>query len=240
MRDWTAHSEEIARISQDLAKDLAMLAREIHDVAGEIDSVSPALEERVFDDSLELGGPSAEHSGTGGTNGRSVELRPRGTSGSRSIRRQTWNRDDVSCGFTSLDYYNKHIFTCCHLIYFCNRILFKDKELKWEEIESKLQAEHDSLLLKSSNKEISTIIQDLRRVERQLLVIDMMVDPDGTLDALTTLGLTSPLSDQKISPRAQLGASGLLQPGPETSSVVTTASRPEGPEPCGPSEQAEV
>lgn len=30
------------RISQDLAKDLAMLAREIHDVAGEIDSVSPA------------------------------------------------------------------------------------------------------------------------------------------------------------------------------------------------------
>lgn len=28
------------RISQDLAKDLAILAREIHDVAGEIDSVS--------------------------------------------------------------------------------------------------------------------------------------------------------------------------------------------------------
>lgn len=47
IRDWTAHSEEIARlfpcvrrISQDLAKDLAILAREIHDVAGEIDSVS--------------------------------------------------------------------------------------------------------------------------------------------------------------------------------------------------------
>lgn len=32
----------LTRISQDLAKDLAMLAREIHDVAGEIDSVSPA------------------------------------------------------------------------------------------------------------------------------------------------------------------------------------------------------
>lgn len=42
------------------------------------------------------------------------------------------------------------------LIYFCNilavRILFKDKERKLEEIETKLQAEHDSLLLKSSNK----------------------------------------------------------------------------------------
>lgn len=30
----------VRRISQDLAKDLAVLAREIHDVAGEIDSVS--------------------------------------------------------------------------------------------------------------------------------------------------------------------------------------------------------
>lgn len=41
-------------------------------------------------------------------------------------------------------------------IYICfrssSRILFKDKERKWEEIEGKLQAEHDSLLLKSSNK----------------------------------------------------------------------------------------
>lgn len=36
-----------------------------------------------------------------------------------------------------------------------SRILFKDKERKWEEIENKLQAEHDSLLLKSSNKVIN-------------------------------------------------------------------------------------
>jgi len=35
-------SFDCSRISQDLAKDLAMLAREIHDVAGEIDSVSPS------------------------------------------------------------------------------------------------------------------------------------------------------------------------------------------------------
>lgn len=33
-----------------------------------------------------------------------------------------------------------------------SRILFKDKERKWEEIEIKLQTEHDSLVLKSSNK----------------------------------------------------------------------------------------
>lgn len=40
-----------------------------------------------------------------------------------------------------------------HLFLFlASRILFKDKERKWEEIEIKLQTEHDSLALKSSNK----------------------------------------------------------------------------------------
>uniref|UniRef100_A0A4W6C205 Centrosomal protein 170Ab n=1 Tax=Lates calcarifer TaxID=8187 RepID=A0A4W6C205_LATCA len=121
------------------------------------------------------------------------------------------------------------------------RILFKDRERKWEEIESKLQAEHDSLLLKSSNKEISTIIQDLKRVERQLLAIDMMVDPDGTLDALSNLGITSPLADQKISPGTQQGVS-VLHPGAEASPCTVSATRPEGlaSEPCGSSDHAEV
>uniref|UniRef100_UPI0037E7A7D2 centrosomal protein of 170 kDa isoform X3 n=1 Tax=Semicossyphus pulcher TaxID=241346 RepID=UPI0037E7A7D2 len=246
MRDWTAHSEEIARISQDLAKDLAMLAREIHDVAGEIDSVSPAatdpgamLEERVFDDSMDQGGPT-ENSSTMATNGRSVELRPRASGGqsTRSIRRQTWNRDDgvldslLLASVTQLSTRIRQSVdkTTCKI-----RILFKDKQLKWEEIESKLQAEHDSLLLKSSNKEISTVLQDLKRVERQLLVIDMMVDPDGTLDALSTMGLTSPLTDHKIIPGTQQGAS-LLHPG------AAATSRPEGQatEPSGPSDHAEV
>uniref|UniRef100_H3D3F3 Centrosomal protein 170Ab n=1 Tax=Tetraodon nigroviridis TaxID=99883 RepID=H3D3F3_TETNG len=223
MRDWTAHSEEIARISQDLAKDLAMLAREIHDVAGEIDSVSPAatdpgilvfdtinrpqcvcflrsfLQENVFDDSLELSGP-IEHSSMTGSNGQSVELRSRGPAAggksARSIRRQTWNREEAVMDSLLLvsvfqlatrirQYVEK---TACKI-----RILLKDKERKWEEIELKLQTEHDSLVLKSSNKELASIVQDLKRVEQQLLVIDMMVDPDGTLDALSNLGLTSPL-----------------------------------------------
>uniref|UniRef100_A0A3P9INH5 CEP170 C-terminal domain-containing protein n=1 Tax=Oryzias latipes TaxID=8090 RepID=A0A3P9INH5_ORYLA len=204
MRDWTTHSEEIARISQDLAKDLAMLAREIHDVAGEIDSVSPAatdpaarvnpctaflfaVEEALFEDSLDGGGVLTESCGIMGTNGQSVELRQRGLGAprSRSIRRQTWNRDDVTSRFSS--------------VFYCDRlgILFKDKERKWEDIESKLQEEHESLLLKSSSKVMHDIL------------IDMMVDPDGTLDALSNLGLTSPLADQRAGPGAQMGASTL-------------------------------
>nr|XP_061791748.1 centrosomal protein of 170 kDa-like [Nerophis lumbriciformis] len=235
MRDWTAHSEEIARISQDLAKDLAMLAREIHDVAGEIDSVSPAttdpgvmLEE--CDDSLDLGGPSTDHSSAMEANGKSIEMRPRTSSsqGSRSIRRQTWNRDEVildSLLIPSVNQLSKRIRQSVDKTAGKIRILFKDKDRKWEEIESKLQAEHDSLLLKSSNKEISTIIQDLKRVERQLLVIDMMVDPDGTLDALSSLGLTSPLTDQK-SPAAHQAESALPS-GTVVSSTALSVSKRE-------------
>ncbi|KAM8878580.1 centrosomal protein of 170 kDa isoform 2-T2 [Spinachia spinachia] len=252
MRDWTAHSEEIARISQDLAKDLAMLAREIHDVAGDIDSVSPAatdpgapIEKHVFEDSVDPCGPPAEPSSIAGSNGRSVELRPpRGSGGhsSRSIRRQTWNRDDAvldSLLLASVTQLSTRIRqsvdkTTCKI-----RILFKDKERKWEGIENKLQAERDSLLLRSSNKEISTILQDLRRVERQLLVIDMMVDPDGTLDALSNLGLTSPLTEQKMAAGKQQGVS-LSHPAAEASS--STASRLEGraTEPTRPLGQSEV
>ncbi|XP_014033743.1 centrosomal protein of 170 kDa [Salmo salar] len=217
MKDWTTHSEEIARISQDLAKDLAMLAREIHDVAGEIDSVSPAasaatdpgamLEERVFDDGLDLGsGPSTEN--ILGNNIRPVELRPRNSNrqGPRAIRRQTWNREDAvldSLLLASVTQLSARIRHSVDKTAGKIRILFKDKDRKWDEIENKLQAEHDSLLLQTSSTEITTVLQDLKRVERQLLVIDVMVDPDGTLDALTSLGLTSPLTDlQRVSPGA--------------------------------------
>ncbi|KAG7281995.1 hypothetical protein CRUP_003053 [Coryphaenoides rupestris] len=201
MKDWTAHSEEIARISQDLAKDLAMLAREIHDVAGEIDSVSPAATDPgpLMDDSTVAGSVSLADSNMAENSGRAVEMRPRGSGGqgSRSIRRQTWNREDIvleSLLLTSVTQLSSRIRQSVDKTAGKIRVLFKDKERKWEDIETKLQAEHDSLLLKSSNKEISTILQDLRRVERQLLAIDVMVDPDGTLDALADLGLTSPLT----------------------------------------------
>lgn len=68
----------------------------------------------------------------------------------------------------------------------------------------------------------------------------MMVDPDGTLDALTTLGITSPLTDQKMNPGTQQGAS-VLHPGAGAPPGTFPPSRPEGhaTEFCGPSEHAE-
>uniref|UniRef100_A0A8C1HEG4 Centrosomal protein 170Ab n=1 Tax=Cyprinus carpio carpio TaxID=630221 RepID=A0A8C1HEG4_CYPCA len=172
MRDWTAHSEEIARISQDLAKDLAMLAREIHDVAGEIDSVSPSsapaasVEERVFEDVL---GSAPEISGSG------VELRHRGaisSQDSRAIRRRTWSREEGvldSLLLASVYQLSAKIKQAMEKTANKIRILFKDKDRKWEEIESKLHVENEVPLLKTSNQEISSILQNLKRVERQLL-----------------------------------------------------------------------
>ncbi|KAL0177784.1 hypothetical protein M9458_026678, partial [Cirrhinus mrigala] len=108
---------------QDLAKDLAILAREIHDVAGEIDSVSSSgtapsttvstaattpgsaidtreeLVERVFDESLNFRKiPPVVHTKASEINGRPVELRPRAPDSldpQAALRRRTWNRDEV-------------------------------------------------------------------------------------------------------------------------------------------------
>ncbi|KAI4886628.1 hypothetical protein NFI96_012751 [Prochilodus magdalenae] len=205
MRDWTAHSEEIARISQDLAKDLAILAQEIHDVAGEIDSGSPSsapsvlIEEPVFLDGLSS---SPEITGT------VVELRPQRTGNRepRAIRCQTWNRDEAvldSLELASVSQLSAKIRQGVDKTASKIRILFKDKDKKWGELESKLQMENEVPLLKTSNQGISSIFSDLKRVERQLLVIDIMVDPDGTLDALSNLGITSPASEITVGPGAQ-------------------------------------
>lgn len=60
-----------------------------------------------------------------------------------------------------------------------------------------------------------------------LTVIDMMVDPDGTLDALSNLGMTSPLTEQNINPGTQQGAL-VLHRGVVASSSAISPSRPEG------------
>ncbi|KAM9847366.1 centrosomal protein of 170 kDa [Aulostomus maculatus] len=282
IRDWTAHSEEIARlfpcvrrISQDLAKDLAILAREIHDVAGEIDSVSssgtapsttvstaattpgsaidtreevgparptqPEIQEsmkklvdRVFDESLNFRKipPVISTTKAPEINGKPVEHRPRAPDSlePRALRRRTWNREEAVLDSLLLNSVSQLSTKIRHSVDKTAgkiRILFKDKDRNWDEIENKLRAESDIPLLKTSNKEISSILLELKRVEKQLQVINVMVDPDGTLDALASLGLTSPTTPTKpqtktvspsaTSPGSQQPAKDLLPeilPGP--------------------------
>ncbi|XP_076831558.1 centrosomal protein of 170 kDa-like isoform X2 [Brachyhypopomus gauderio] len=242
IRDWTAHSEEIARISQDLAKDLAILAREIHDVAGEIDSVSSSgtapsttvstaattpgsaidtreeLVDRVFDESLNFRKiPPAVQTKAPEINGKPVELRPRAPDSvdPHALRRRTWNRDEVrpavldSLLLTSVSQLSSKIRQSVDKTAGKIRILFKDKDRKWDDLENTLTCESDVPLLKTSNKEISSILTELKRVEKQLQVINIMVDPDGTLDALTSLSLASPTTAKaKTSPRGPQPANG--------------------------------
>ncbi|KAK3573976.1 hypothetical protein QTP86_034387, partial [Hemibagrus guttatus] len=258
IRDWTAHSEEIARISQDLAKDLAILAREIHDVAGEIDSVSSSgtapsttvstaattpgsaidtkeeLVERVFDESLNFRKiPPVVQTKTPEMNGRPVELRPRAPDSldpQNALRRRTWNRDEVrpavldSLLLTSVSQLSSKIRQSVDKTAGKIKILFKDKDRNWDDIESKLSSETDIPLLKTTNKEISTILTELRRVEKQIQAINIMVDPDGTLDALASLALASPTTPKPktsngaskpsstISPNQELPSAGLSRP----------------------------
>ncbi|XP_036057680.1 centrosomal protein of 170 kDa isoform X7 [Onychomys torridus] len=242
IRDWTAHREEIARISQ----DLALIAREINDVAGEIDSVTSSgtapsttvstaattpgsaidtreevgdlhgemhkLVDRVFDESLNFRKipPIVPSKTPEGNNGRSGDSRPQPAEPPDHLtitRRRTWSRDEVmgdNLLLSSVSQLSRKIRQSIDKTAGKIRILFKDKDRNWDDIESKLRAESEVPIVKTSSMEISSILQELKRVEKQLQVINAMIDPDGTLEALNNMGfpnaiLPSP-PKQKSSP----------------------------------------
>ncbi|XP_010215042.1 PREDICTED: centrosomal protein of 170 kDa isoform X2 [Tinamus guttatus] len=229
IRDWTAHREEIARISQ----DLALIAREINDVAGEIDSVTSSgtapsttvstaattpgsaidtreeLVDRVFDESLNFRKiPPLVHAKPPEGNGRPGDGRPQladALDPPTITRRRTWSRDEVmgdSLLLSSVFQFSRKIRQSIDKTAGKIRILFKDKDRNWDEIENKLRAESEVPIVKTSSMEISSILQELKRVEKQLQVINAMIDPDGTLDALSNLGFASPILPAQAKPKA--------------------------------------
>ncbi|XP_073904870.1 centrosomal protein of 170 kDa isoform X1 [Castor canadensis] len=229
IRDWTAHREEIARISQ----DLALIAREINDVAGEIDSVTSSgtapsttvstaattpgsaidtreevgdlhgemhkLVDRVFDESLNFRKipPLVQCKTPEGNNGRSGDSRPQPAEPPDHLtitRRRTWSRDEVmgdNLLLSSVFQFSRKIRQSIDKTAGKIRILFKDQDRNWDEIESKLRAESEVPVVKTSSMEISSILQELKRVEKQLQAINAMIDPDGTLEALNNMGFPS-------------------------------------------------
>ncbi|XP_042306457.1 centrosomal protein of 170 kDa isoform X2 [Sceloporus undulatus] len=260
IRDWTAHREEIARISQ----DLALIAREINDVAGEIDSVTSSgtapsttvstaattpgsaidtreeLVDRVFDESLNFRKiPPVVNVKTPDGNSRPNESKPQAADVPEPptiTRRRTWSRDEVmgdTLLLSSVFQFSRKIRQSIDKTAGKIRILFKDKDRNWEDIEKKLRAESDIPIVKTSSMEISSILQELKRVEKQLQVINSMIDPDGTLDALSNLGFAASVQvaqpKQKSSPVSQ-SAQPQLQPNcqPEARAVrpvIASASR---------------
>ncbi|XP_054841860.1 centrosomal protein of 170 kDa isoform X1 [Eublepharis macularius] len=250
IRDWTAHREEIARISQ----DLALIAREINDVAGEIDSVTSSgtapsttvstaattpgsaidtreeLVDRVFDESLNFRKiPPIVNAKTPDGNNRPSDSKPQPTDIPEPptiTRRRTWSRDEVmgdTLLLSSVFQFSRKIRQSIDKTAGKIRILFKDKDRNWEDIEKKLRAESDVPIVKTSSMEISSILQELKRVEKQLQVINSMIDPDGTLDALSNLGFASPV--QAAQPK-------------QKSSSVSQSAHPQTQQNCQPEARA--
>ncbi|NXV72401.1 C170B protein, partial [Atlantisia rogersi] len=206
----TAEIAEIARLSQTLVKDVAILAREIHDVAGDGDSQSSSGT-----------GPSTSLSSVPNTPASTISAREELV---QHIPEASLNYQKVPPGSVELKDFDQNMNDSreedpsrktrtrnpSNVVIFDNlmlnpvsqlshtirentenlaekmKILFQNSERTWEEMEAKINSENEVPILKTSNKEISSILKELRRVQKQLEVINAIVDPTGNLDIVAS------------------------------------------------------
>uniref|UniRef100_A0A8B9V992 Centrosomal protein 170B n=1 Tax=Anas zonorhyncha TaxID=75864 RepID=A0A8B9V992_9AVES len=205
----TAEIAEIARLSQTLVKDVAILAREIHDVAGDGDSQSSSGT-----------GPSTSLSSVPNTPASTISAReelvqhipeaslnyqkvPPGSVELKdfdqnmndnreedpSKKTRTRNREEVIFDNLMLNPVSQLSHTIrenTENLAEKMKILFQNSERTWEEMEAKINSENEVPILKTSNKEISSILKELRRVQKQLEVINAIIDPTGNLDVVAS------------------------------------------------------
>ncbi|XP_027895241.1 centrosomal protein of 170 kDa protein B-like isoform X2 [Xiphophorus couchianus] len=221
-QNWSTHSAEIAKLSQDLAKDLAILAKEIHDVAGDGDppptatspsslpntpgsnisareetpcvaylhGVRPAqLVHRIPEASLNFQKVPPGSAAILDLDANMNEAEP------TSLQRRPWNREEVildNLMLNPVSQLSQAIRENTEQLAEKMKVLFQNKADVWEEIEAKINTENEVPILKTSNKEITSILKELRRVQRQLEVINTIVEPGGSLQAaaITTPSLT--------------------------------------------------
>ncbi|XP_029896422.1 centrosomal protein of 170 kDa protein B isoform X5 [Aquila chrysaetos chrysaetos] len=205
----TAEIAEIARLSQTLVKDVAILAREIHDVAGDGDSQSSSGTGPSTSLSSVPNTPAStisareelvQHIPEASLNYQkvppgSVELKDfdqnmnnnREEDPSRKTR--TRNREEVIFDNLMLNPVSQLSHTIrenTENLAEKMKILFQNSERTWEEMEAKMNSENEVPILKTSNKEISSILKELRRVQKQLEVINAIIDPTGNLDVVAS------------------------------------------------------
>ncbi|XP_039568579.1 centrosomal protein of 170 kDa protein B isoform X5 [Passer montanus] len=205
----TAEIAEIARLSQTLVKDVAILAREIHDVAGDGDSqsssgtgLSPSLcsVPNTPASTISAREELVQHIPEASLNYQkvppgSVELKDfdqnmndnREEDPSRKTR--TRNREEVIFDNLMLNPVSQLSHTIrenTENLAEKMKILFQNSERTWEEMEAKINSENEVPILKTSNKEISSILKELRRVQKQLEVINAIIDPTGNLDIVAS------------------------------------------------------
>ncbi|XP_069590294.1 centrosomal protein of 170 kDa protein B isoform X3 [Ranitomeya imitator] len=229
--NFMAQSEEIAeiaRLSQTLVNDVASLAKEIHDVAGDGDSQSssgtghstsissipntPAsiisAREEILKRTSQRPYPSqlVHHIPEASLNYQKV---PPGSIGLKDfdqnmndnrdddpIKRRARNREEVIFDNLMLNPVSQLSHTICsntEVLTEKMKVLFLNKEKSWEEIEAKIHSENEVPILKTSNKEISSILKVLRRVQKQLEVINAIIDPAGHVEVIPTNKKASPV-----------------------------------------------
>ncbi|XP_067310973.1 centrosomal protein of 170 kDa protein B isoform X2 [Pseudorasbora parva] len=207
-QNWTSHSAEIARhalavpsvdvvgyngnhhrcrprLSQDLAKDLAILAQEIHDVAGDTEAQSGSTDQ--------VGPATSAHE----------ELRRQIPEASVNVQKESpaaapvvdepelaGHQDEVTLNNVMLNPVSQlslAIRENTEQLTEKIKALFHNKMDVLSEIEAKINAADDSPPLKTSNKEIASILTELRRVQKQLEVINTIIDPRGEPDLTKTV-----------------------------------------------------
>ncbi|TNN36541.1 Centrosomal protein B [Liparis tanakae] len=143
-----------------------------------------------------------------------------------SKQRRPWNREEVildNLMLNPVSQLSQAIRENTEQLAEKMKVLFQNKAEVWEEIEAKINAENEVPILKTSNKEITSILKELRRVQRQLEVINTIVEPGGGLQAAavvtSSLGQTRPSSREKKSANKPRGA-------PPTSNANTSTKRP--------------
>ncbi|XP_063803476.1 centrosomal protein of 170 kDa protein B isoform X3 [Pseudophryne corroboree] len=210
----SAEIAEIARLSQTLVKDVASLAKEIHDVAGDGDSQSSSGTGHSTSISSVPNTPASiisareelvHHIPEASLNYQKV---PPGITAFKDFdqnmndnrdddpsKRRARNREEVifdNLMLNPVSHLSHAICANTEVLTEKMKILFLNKEKSWEEIETKVNSENEVPILKTSNKEISSILKELRRVQKQLEVINAIIDPAGHLEVITSNKKTAP------------------------------------------------
>ncbi|KAM5273916.1 centrosomal protein of 170 kDa protein B isoform 2-T2 [Ctenodactylus gundi] len=204
----TAEIAEIARLSQTLVKDVAILAQEIHDVAGDGDSLgslgpprSPSLGNVPSTPASTISAREelVQHIPEASLNFQKV---PPGALTSRDLdqnmnsssedapanRTRPRNREEVifdNLMLNPVSQLSHAIRENTEHLAEKMKVLFQNTGRAWEDLEARINAENEVPILKTSNKEISSILKELRRVQKQLEVLNAIVDPSVNLDLLT-------------------------------------------------------
>ncbi|TDH00797.1 hypothetical protein EPR50_G00192720 [Perca flavescens] len=231
-----------SKLSQDLAKDLAILAKEIHDVAGDGDSPGAATSPGSLPNTpstISAREELVQHIPEASLNFQKV---PPGTAvvsdldanmnepEAASKQRRPWNRQEVildNLMLNPVSQLSQAIRENTEQLADKMKVLFQNKAEVWEEIEAKINAENEVPILKTSNKEITSILQELRRVQRQLEVINTIVEPGGVLQPAAvgtpSRGQTRTSSRDKKPTAKPRGA-------PTTNANESTKRAPRGPD----------